>query len=155
MKADPKLIKAVIAALQPVVTLHEVSKVYRRLAKRWKYKKLRCWFNKSADKSGDWRWCLEGMLAKWGATVTLAFGQAEIDSKAPWEVFLADQMARSEAIRDLLKAAYDLAEDTENNTAASKLCDAQEDCECVIATLEAFARQIQDQGIQNWLAEMK
>ena len=153
MKGDPRLIQAVTEALQPIVTFHEVSKVFRRVAKRYRYKKLRKWFAKSADMSGEWRWCLEGMLAKWGSPVSIDLNAATIDTKAPWEVYLADQATRGTEIRDLLKTAYDIAEAVENNTAASELCDLQEECECMLARLEAFARQMTDQGIENWLSE--
>ena len=150
---SPELTKSIGATLQLAITHHEVCKAYRRCAKRWKYKKLYKKFDKAADQSGEWRWCLSGILAKAQKPIRVMLNAQTIDTDAAWTVFLADLMQHTLGLVASAKNGYDIAENDGNNTISSKLCDLQEDMECMASWLEAIARQINEQGVDNWLSE--
>ena len=155
MKADPKVIASLQRALQITITTHEVDKVYRRVAKRRKYKGLRKWFNKSADASGEWRWCIEGILAGYNEPITVTLNDHKVDTTANMISYLTDQGARAVELRKLYHEAYEIAENSGDSTTASKMCDLQDEAECQIRCLEAFSGQINDMGAGVWLSTMK
>jgi len=152
VKPDPKLVAAIQAALQLTLTVHETDKAYRQIAKRWKYKRLRRWFNRASDRSGQWRLCLEKLLFTYQASTTITLNSLKVDPNAGMISFLTDQGERAMQLRKLYHTAYEVAEQVDDSTAASKLCDLQEDVEEQIADLEAFSRQISDQGPGLWLS---
>jgi bacterioferritin (cytochrome b1) len=148
----PGVVDTLNILLKLEITLHEGEHGWEKVWECCGYKKLRKWYNKLVETSRCHRRYLSKRIINFGGTLKIETVPIEIDpSTLPRDV-----MVRSLEFVGIVLEAYRLAyqtiEDAGDATTANDICDLTKEIECMIFKLEAFSRQIDDIGIQQWLA---
>lgn len=154
MNVDPRLGEAITKSLQQVITLHEGSKARRAAAKRRCYKHIYKIFCEHSDRSGVWRWRLEKLAARYWLPIAVTLNSRMVDTDGPILSLLEDSLRETMAIRESFRAGCDLAAELDIKPAKRRFSKLLDKAECLIEELEAYARQIKEQGAGIWLSEM-
>lgn len=152
MTGDPAVLKALNDVFALEVTCFEVVHAFEHVFERRKYKCLKKWFDKQVDHSRDRRRFLTDRCFALDGVLLVTLRSTTVDPKQAPEEILTATLALATELLAAYRSAYELAESKEDNGTADELCSLQKDVEETVLTLEAFAGQIADVGLQAFLA---
>jgi bacterioferritin (cytochrome b1) len=152
MTGDPAVIQALNDVFTLEVTTFEVIHAFEHVFQHRKYKCLRRWYDKQVCHSRGRRRYLTDRCFDLDGMLTVQLKTTTVDPKSPPEAILTATLALALDLLAAYHSGYEIAEDKGDNVTADGLCDLQKEVEDFILTLEAFAGEIADLGLQAFLA---
>jgi bacterioferritin (cytochrome b1) len=153
MIPKPGVVDALNTLLKLEITLHECEHGWEKVWQCLGYKGLRKYYDKCTDVSRDHRRYLSKRIIRFGGTLKIESVSMDIDPATPVRDVLATSLGFARTVLEAYRMAYQTIEDAGDATTADDICDMTKEMECMVFKLEAFERQIEDIGIQEWLAE--
>ncbi len=153
MQGDPSVTQALNATLLLEITFFEVVHAQEHAFKRRKYKKLRSWYDGQVGASRGRRRWLTDRLFDLDAPATISMRAATVSPADKPDALLAATQALAEELLASYHAGYVTADSAGDSVTADGFCDRIDDVEDLVGALEAFAAQIEDMGLAQWLSE--
>jgi bacterioferritin (cytochrome b1) len=153
MQADPAVASALNDSLLLEITFFEVVHAQEHVFRRKKYKDLRSWYDGHVDKSRTRRRWLTDRLFRLDAPATIAMRSTVVNPADAPEFILAATMTAAQELLASYQAGHLTAGSAGDCVTAYGLCDLVKDVEGLVGCLESFAGQIEDVGIQQFLAQ--
>jgi bacterioferritin (cytochrome b1) len=154
MQADPSVAQALNDTLLLEITFFEVTHAQEHVWKRKKYKGLRDWYDGQVHDSRERRRWLTDRLFKLDAPATIAMRSTTVSPADTPEAILAATLTAAQELLSSYQSGYVTAESAGDNVTADEFCSQQKNVESLVGCLEAFAGQIDDMGISEFLGEM-
>jgi bacterioferritin (cytochrome b1) len=153
MQADPAIASALNDLLFLELTFFELIHAQEHAFRRKKYKSLVKWYDKQVAGSRDRRRWLTDRLFRLDAPATVGMRPMEVDARESAESILAATMALAQELLSGYQAGHVAAGSAGDCVTAYGFCDRVKDVEGLVGCLEAFAAQIEDVGISEFLGQ--
>jgi bacterioferritin (cytochrome b1) len=153
MQADPSVSEALNASLMIEITMFEVIHAQEHVFMRKKYNGLKKWYDRQVDKSRDRRRWLTDRIFRLDGPAAIAMRATAVDPNDKPEAILAATLALAQELLSSYQAGHATADSAGDTVTAYWFVDLQKDVEKLVACLEAFAGQIEDVGISEFLGQ--